>query len=193
MFSAAHPYGNGANAGTFRNILGGSFGTADDDLNAISLQFALDIQKAELRLQNANLVNTPSKYLLLVSRSLSQVAREILNTAGNQVGVYSGTGTNAAQLNTFSFKGNIVEIVEMPQLGMTLKDGTAVGTGDYWFVLNAENAQLAAAMRMITLYDAEVEVYENHSNKNSYVSIDLGFAVDHYGAESYIVGSRGTA
>jgi len=162
-------------------------------LNATSLQFALDLHKAELKLQNADFVDSPQVYKLYVSRALATTARSILNTPGSQAGVYAGTGNNANLANTFGFNGNMVEIVELPELGSILKDGTVVGSNNYWFVHNQEFSTIAAAMRMITLYDAEVEVYENHSNKNTFVSVDLGFAIDHYGAESFIVGSRGTA
>ena len=51
---------------------------------------------------------------------------------------------------------------------------------------------MASAMRFITLYDAEVNVYTNDSNNNTYVSMDMGYAVDHYGLESFVIGSRGT-
>jgi hypothetical protein len=51
---------------------------------------------------------------------------------------------------------------------------------------------MASALRFITLYDAEVRVFENHDNGKTYVGIDMGYAVDHYGLESFIVGSEGT-
>lgn len=192
LFSASHPYGQGANAGTFQNVLGGSYGTLNDDLNATSLQAALNVLK-NTRLQNGDRVDTPSTYKLLVSRANAVTARALLNTAGNQVGIYAGTGSNAALLNTFSFQGNKVEIVEVPYLGATKKDGTTVGTDAMWFLMNAEGANLAGAMRVIKLYDAEIGAYTNDSNSNSYIKIDMAFAVDHFGAEPFIVGSQGTA
>lgn len=187
MFSASQPYKDGTES--FSNLLS----TADGALTAITLQDAIDKQKTALRLQNGDRVMTPSVYKLIVSRENAVTARSILNTAGNQVGVYSGTGNNAAQLNTFSFNGNIVEVVENGFIGYVKKDGVAVGTDAYRFVLNADAAAMASAMRFITLYDAEVSVYQNDSNNNTYVSLDLGYAVDHYGLESFIIGSRGTA
>ena len=187
LFSSAHPYKDGAES--FSNLLS----TPNDALDATSLQDAIDKQKTALRLQNGDRVMTPSVYKLIVSRENAVTARAILNTAGNQVGVYSGTGSNAAQLNTFSFNGNVVEIVENGFIGYEKKDGTKVGTDSYRFVLNADAAAMASAMRFITLYDAEVSVYQNDSNNNTYVSLDLGYAVDHYGLESFIVGSQGSA
>jgi hypothetical protein len=187
LFDSAHPY----KAGTlsFSNL--GS--TPDDNLTATSLQAAIDAHKSSLRLQNGDRVLSPGSYKLIVSRALAVTARGILNTAGNQVGMYSGTGSNAMQMNTFSFNGYKVEIVENPFIGYTKLDGTALGTDAYWFLLNDTAASMAGAMRYITLYDAEVEVYENKDNKQTFVSIDMGSTVDHYGLESYITGSRGTA
>jgi len=192
LFSTAHPYGQGGVAGTFSNVLGGSYGTADTALSATTLQQMLSIHKAQLRLQNGDRVDSPDKYTLMVSRVGAVTARSILNTTGNQVGVYSGTGSNAAQLNTFSFNGNIVELVELPYLGSTKQDGTVIGADTYYFLLNKPYASLAGAMRLIKLWDAEVRVYQNDSNGNTFVAMDMGFAIDHYGLESYITGSRGT-
>lgn len=184
LFAADHPYGEGANAGTFSNVISGA-------LTAITLQNALNAHKSALRLQNGDRVDTPSVYKLYVSRAGAVNARQILNTAGNQVGIYSGTGTNAMQLNQFSFQGNKIELVELPFLGTTKKDGTTVGTDVMWFLCNAEMAEAARAFRVIKLYDAEVGAYTNESNKKSYITLDFSEAVDHYGAESYIVGSTG--
>jgi hypothetical protein len=184
LFDANQPYKNGT--ATFSNLLT----TPNLPLSTASLQDALDKQKSSLRLQNGDRIMTPSVYKLIVSRENAIEARRILNTAGNQVGVYSGTGANAQQLNQFSFEGNIVEICENAFIGYTKTNGSQVGTNGNWFLLNADGASMASAMRFITLYDAEVNVYQNDSNNNTYVSLDLGYAVDHYGLESFIVGSQ---
>jgi hypothetical protein len=184
LFSAAHPYKVGTEA--FSNLLS----TPNGALTAITLQDAIDKHKTALRLQNGDRVMTPSVYKLVVSRENAVEARKILNTAGNQVGVYSGAGANAQQLNQFSFNGNIVEVCENGFIGYTKADGSTVGTDGNWFLLNADGAAMSSAMRFITLYDAEVNVYQNDSNNNTYVSLDLGYSVDHYGLESFIVGSQ---
>lgn len=186
LFSAAHPYKDGAN--TFSNLLS----TADGVLNSTRLQDALDAHKSRLRLQNGDRVETPSTYKLIVGRELAVTARQILNTTGNQVNILSGTGSNSANVNQFAFNGNMVELVENPFVGYVKADGSTVGTEDNWFLLNGEAASMASAMRFISLYDAEVNVYTNDSNNNTYVSLDMGYAVDHYGLESFTVGSRGT-
>lgn len=193
LFSASHPYGSGVTAGTFQNVLGGSYGTLNDDLNATSLQAALNVHKQSLRMQNGDRIDTPSKYILLVPRALAVTARSLLNTAGNQVGVYAGTGSNASLLNTFSYQGNTVEIMELPYEGGKKKNGTTVGSDTQWFLLNAEGAEMASAMRKITLWDAEFGTYTNDSNKTSYVTVDMAFTIDHFGLEAFVVGSLGTA
>jgi hypothetical protein len=188
LFSASHPYGQGINAGTFQNVLGGTgLGTLNGVLNATNLQGALQVQKTQLRMQNGDRVDTPSKYILLVSRANAVTARSILNTAGNQVGVYAGTGSNAALLNTFSYQGNTVEIMELPYLGGKDKSGNTIGSDAMWFLLNAEGAEMARAMRKITLWDAEFGTYVNESNKKSFVTVDMAFTVDHFGAEAFVV------
>jgi hypothetical protein len=184
LFDANQPYKNGT--ATFSNLLT----TPNGALTAITLQDAIDKHKTALRLQNGDRVMTPSVYKLIVSRENAVEARKILNTAGNQVGVFSGTGNNAQQLNQFSFNGNIVEVVENGFIGYTKTDGSSVGDDGNWFLLNGDGAAMASAMRFITLYDAEVNVYQNDSNNNTYVSLDLGYSVDHYGLESFIVGSQ---
>jgi len=190
LFSASHPYGNGVTAGTFSNLLT----VADKAFDAawVQLQDAIDIHKSTLRLQNGDRVEIPTKYTLVVSNKLATTARKVLNTAGNQVNVYSGTGSNAAQLNQFSFNGNQVELVENPFLWFTKKDGTVVGSEQYWFLMNSEAIAMAEALKEITLYPAEVNTYVNDSNNQMFVSLDMGKAYDHYGLESFIVGSRGT-
>lgn len=158
----------------------------------MQLQDAIDIHKSVLRLQNGDRVEIPSKYTLIVSNKLATTARKVLNTAGNQVGMYSGAGSNSAQLNQFSFNGNTIELVENPFLGYKREDGTTVGTEDYRFLANSEAIAMAEALKEITLYDPEVTAYTNDSNNQMFVSLDMAIAFDHYGLESFIVGSKGT-
>jgi hypothetical protein len=194
LINTAHPYGQGAGAGVFSNALGGiNPWIADDDLNATSLQAAIDIHKSGLRLQNGDRVEIPTKYTLIVSNKLATTARKILNTAGNQVGTFAADGSNSSALNQFSFDGNRIEIVENPFFGYIREDGTTVGTETMWFLVNTEALEMAEALREITLYDVEATSYVNDSNNQMFVSVDMGMAFDHYGAESFIVGSKGTA
>lgn len=96
-------------------------------------------------------------------------------------------------MNQFSFDGNKIEIVENPFFGYIREDGTAVGTETMWFLVNTEALEMAEALREITLYDVEATSYVNDSNNQMFVSVDMGMAFDHYGAESFIVASKGTA
>jgi hypothetical protein len=194
LFSASHPYGVGMAAGTFQNVLGGgtTFGTLNGVLNAANLQGALNVMKTSVRLQNGDRVDTPSKYILGVSRANAVTARGLLNTAGNQVGMYAGTAANSTLVNTFSYQGNTVEILELPYLGGKKSDGSPVGLDTMWFLMNAEGAEMAGALRKVSLYDAEFWTYTNDSNKMTYVTVDMAFAIDHFGAEAFIVGSQWT-
>lgn len=130
---------------------------------------------------------TPGSYQLVVSRELATTAREILNTAGSRATTYAADGSNSAKLNTFDFEGNTVEIVELPFIGYTKRGWGTVGSDADWFVLNSEAISRAGAARIISLYDADVRVWENYDNGNTMVWVDMGFAVDHYGLESYAV------
>jgi hypothetical protein len=192
LFASTHPYLEGT--ATFQNILGGSYGTLDDDLNATSLQHALNVHKSAIFLQNGNRVDTPSKYTLMVSRKLAVTARQILNTKGTQVSMFSGAGSNATQVNQFNFDGNVVEILENPFLGA--KDGRSgetIGSEDMWFVINAEAMKEAKALRKVILQSPKMTVWTNNSNKNTITDLVCKADFVHIGAESFIVGSKGTA
>lgn len=82
MFASTHPFNRALSGamGTYRNILGGSFGTADDGLDATSLQLAIDIHKTELKTYIGDRVGMPQTYILVVGRGLATTARNILNT-----------------------------------------------------------------------------------------------------------------
>lgn len=193
LFANTHPYADGTL--TFQNILGGAteFGTADKVLSATSLQNALNVHKSGIFLQNGNRVETPNKWTLMVSRKLAVTARSILNTAGNQVTTFSGTGSNATQLNTFSFEGNMVEILENPFLwSKDVRTGETLGTEDMWFLINTEGMKSAKALRKVILQDPKVSIWTNQSNKNTITDIVCKADFLHVGAESFIVGSNGT-
>lgn len=193
LFANTHPYAEWT--ATFQNILGGAgeFGTADKVLSAISLQNALNVHKSGIFLQNGNRVNTPNKWTLMVSRKLAVTARSILNTKGTQVSMFSGTGSNATQINQFNFDGNVVEILENPFLGAKdTRTGEVVGSEDMWFLINTEGMKEAKALRKIILQDAKVSVWTDHSNKNTITDIVCKADFIHVGAETFIVGSKGT-
>lgn len=192
LFASTHPYAEGT--ATFQNILGGSYGTLDDDLNATSLQAALNVHKSGIFLQNGDRVDTPAKFTLMVSRKLAVTARALLNTKGTQVSMFSGTGSNATQVNQFNFDGNVVEILENPYLGAQDKrSGETIGTETMWFLINQEGMKAAKALRKVILQNPKVSVWTNNSNKNTITDIVCKADFLHVGAESFVVGSLGTA
>jgi hypothetical protein len=179
---------------SFSNTLNGSGQTPDKALSATSLQWALDNHKTVLRMQNGDFVgNAAGKYELRVPRALEQTARVILQQNNDTKFMFAGTGSNANLLNTFTFKGNVVELKVIEPLGRTLKDGSVLGSSTMWFLVNPEIINEGKAFRHITLWGENVETHYDFDTKNYFASIDLSFAVDHYGAQYGIVGSRGTA
>lgn len=130
---------------------------------------------------------------MVVGLANEVVARNILQTPGNMVGMYSGAGSNAMTLNTFSYKGNRVRLVVIPQIGEAMEDGTTLGNAYNWFVLNPRFLKDALALRAFKLYDTVMKNYENDDNDDLAVSIRGSFAVDHYAAEAGIYGSSATS
>lgn len=193
LWDTDQPYGQGAGAGTFRNVLGGSYGTLNSAFSTTNLQYMLDMHKAELRLQNGDRVDSPSSYKLLTSRVNAVTVREVLNTAGNSAGVYSGAANNSAELNTFNFNGNKVEIVEVPDLGRTKKDGSVVGADTHYYLVNTDAARQAMALRVLPIIRNEVDMWYEENTKTTYVSLYDYYAMDHYGFESFATASQGTA
>lgn len=192
LFDTDHPYNNGAS--TFRNVLGGAYGTLNDNLSATSLQNALDILKLETKTQRGHKVMKPSgSYTLIIPTELEVTAGTVLNTAGTSAGIYSGTGSNAALLNTFYFAGNKVTFISNPWFNYTTAEKGTIGNGTNWFLMNAEQMKEQRALRYISLNEGEFEVWYDEHTKNRYASMYHACAFDHFGAEAYIVGSLGTA
>lgn len=170
---------------TFRNVLT----TPNQSLSSSSLQDALNIHKTELRYNNWYRVEQPRwAYQLWCGRKLAVTARWILNTGDNKAGIFSGTWNNANQLNTF----NMVEIVEIPLMWDTDKNGNSIWSDTMWFLVNMDMLRTIKWFRMITLYDPYIKNYLNEATDSYVVDCRLWFAIDHYGAESCIVWSQGT-
>ncbi len=190
LFSTAHPFLQGISiASTFRNVLGGSYGTQDDDLNATSLQHALNLHKVGLRLNNGDRTMRPTKYTLMCGYGLETTARGVLNDGS----MFAGTGSNANLLNTFNFKNNTVELLAHPVIWMYDKTNTQIGLDSHWYLVNAEAAREAAALRHIVLNPGELTTWIDEDTGTRYVKFYESYAFDHYGMEAYVVGSKGTA
>lgn len=185
LFSLTHPVRDGTL--TFANVA-----PTNIAFSATNLQVAIDILKTGVRNENGYKVQGPRGfYKLYVGMDLAVTARQVLNTAGNQVGVYSGINNNANQLNQFSFMGNLVEIVEIPRLGDVDTNGQAIGTEATWFLTNPRYLQTSKGFKTISLYDPEIKNYLNNDTDGFVIDARLGFAVDHFGAEAGIFGSKG--
>lgn len=191
LFSDSHTYRGWTK--NFRNILWGSFGTANTALADASLQNALDIHKQELRMENGHRVISPDTYMLMIPRELEVTAGEILNTDGHSAWLYSGQGTNSNEINSFYFKGNKVAYMTNPFIGYESDEFGSIGAGTNWFVINPNAMRQNKALRYGVLNPGEVESFYDPQTKNHFVTYYHTCAFDHYGAESYIVGSEGTA
>jgi hypothetical protein len=186
LFSASHPYLNGA--AVFSN-------TSSNSLTDTNLQTALNVLKTGVRAQNGKFIGG-NEFTLVVGRALAVTARSILQTTGNTVGMYASAGVTTTRdtlLNTFSYKGNIVRLLEIDMIGELLNDGTTLGNAYNWFVLNPKYLQSKKALRYFELYPTVLKSYMNDDNDDMYVSVRSSCAVDHYYAEAGIYGSNATS
>ena len=170
-------------------------------LTSARLQAGLDQAKGML-FDNGHRVGQPKgeAYKIFVSTVNAVTARQILNTEGSQAGMFSAradSGTNVQYsgsiVNQYNFKGNLVEVVELDILGTYDNTGTAIGTNDYWFLMNARYIREAKALRYIDLYPIKVNTYFVDDTNNEVADIRMGLAVDHYGAELGLFGSVGSS
>lgn len=192
LFDTDHPY-TGWGGGTFRNVLGWDFWTLNDGLDATALQYAIDILKTETKTQRGHKIIKPDVYTLLVPTELEVTAGSILNTAGTSAGIYAGTWSNANLINTFYFNGNKVRFVSNPYIGHTTNEKWTLGAATNWFVINGRWMKDQRGLRYIVLNEGELETFYDPKTKDYFVSYYHACAIDHYGAEAYIVGSQGTA
>lgn len=192
LFDTDHPY-TGGGGGTFRNVLGGDYGTLNDGLDATALQFAIDILKSETKTQRGHKIIKPDHYTLVVPTELEVTAGGILNTAGTSAGIYAGTGSNANLVNTFYFNGNKVMFVSNPYIGYTTNEKGTLGADTNWFVVNGRGMKDQRGLRYIVLNEGELETFYDPKTKDYFVSYYHACAIDHFGAEPYVVGSQGTA
>lgn len=186
LFSTTHPYSNGAS--TFSNY-------TTNSLTDTNLQTGLTALKTGVRAQNGKFI-AGGEFTLVVGKVNAVNARNILQTTGNTVGIYAGVGTTTTRdtvLNTFSYKGNIVRLLEIDFLGEPLNGGLTLGNQYNWFLLNTKAIRSQKCLRAFELYPTKLKSYVNDDNDDMYVSIRSSFAVDHYGLESYAYGSFATS
>lgn len=191
LFDTDHPYNAGAS--TFRNVLGGSYGTLDDNLSATSLQNALDIHKLELKTQRGYNTIIPEAYTLIIPRALEATAGGIINSPTQVAGMYAGTGSNSSLVNTFYFDNNKIKFVVNPFIGMVTQEKGTIGATTNWFLANTELLKDQKALRYSVLNEGEFEMWYDEHTKQRYASYYHACSFDHYGAEVGLVGSQGTA
>ena len=197
LFATDHPVK--AKPGvTFDNTIAGAIaaiGAGGYDVTANRAVIAAAIQKYKTGMycMNGYRVKTPSVFQLLVPRALESAAREALNTAGSQAGVYSGVGTNANALNLFSFQGSAVEIVVLDMLGEYDENGAKIGgtnADKMWFLLNREEALKFKAFRIFTLWSNQIKMYQNDATDAFITKLTVHFGCDAFNAE-YAMGYAG--
>lgn len=198
LFSASHPILS--TGGTFSNVLS----TIDKVISKDRLQTAIDQLKTWVKLQNGKFVKQgPAPvYHLELGTTLAVTGRQILNTYGKSTGMYSGAygaasnSSNSNQINQFYFEGNLVEIVEIPNLGDIVDSsygyGSVLGAQTYWFVTNPFALDRLGALKRFEDYAPRMKNYEKFDNDTFVVDIRANVGVDHYYAECAMVGSRGT-
>lgn len=189
LFDTDHPYDNSAS--TFRNVLGGSYGTLNKVLSATSLQDMLDILTYGTRMANGDYVTIPDYFTLIIPRQLRVTAGSIINSPNQVAGAFAGTGSNSSLVNTFYFNENKVKFVVNSFLGTNTKKGL-IGSDTGYYLMNAEAAKEQRALRYLTLNDGELEMWYDQNTKNRYVSYYHACAFDHFGAEPFVAGSLGT-
>lgn len=192
-FSVTAPFGAGSPAGdgkalfasdhivkktgaTFSNVI-----PAWSFLTATTLEAAIQQYKTTIYSQNGRRIRTPDIFTLLVPRALETTARKILNSGGDQAGVYAGTGSNANLLNVFSFQGSKVRLVILDMIGEDYFGATIGGTNGekMWFLLNDEYARQTGAFRMFRLWDNEITVWKDDETDSMYTKLTTHFGMQH--------------
>ncbi len=124
-----------------------------------------------------------SVYSLIVSSENEANARKILNDGSNFAAALSDTETNnSVTSNIFQWDGFRVELLVLDTLNQPSVSWT-VGTATAWFLLNKTAASEMEAFRFLTLFNDEVDMYEDKATKVLYVDIDLSATTDHYQSE----------
>lgn len=80
---------------------------------------------------------------------------------------------------------------EYELLGDYDKHGNQIGTANMWFLRNPLYCQRTKCFKMIKLYEPLVQNYKSDDTDTQVVDIRIGYAVDHYGAECGVFGSKG--
>lgn len=181
LFSASHLVKK--TGGTFSNLI-----TAGQTLSATNLETWIQSYKTQVKTANGYRIKTPDVFDLLVPRALETTARKILNSSGDQAGIYAGTGSNANLLNVFSFQGSKVRLTVLDMLGEISSDGvTKIGGANadtMWFLMNKEYALTYKAFRLFKLWDNEIKMWQDDETDSFYTKVTTHFGVEHFNPEA---------
>lgn len=163
-----------------------------------TLQNALNVMKNVVKLENGYKPDRPADGVwdLVVSSLVAPIARRLLNeTQSGTPLMYSGRSSwpgagNEKETNQFMFQGNKIRLIEIPLLWDTDKHNNMIGTPQMWFLRNSTLCKEIKALKCINLYDPIMKNYQNDDTDAYVVDIRAGFAVDHYGAELVLFGSK---
>jgi len=81
-----------------------------------------------------------------------------------------------------------VALIALESFGQPDVNGVTIWTGTQSFLLDADRLRMSKALRLIKLYDVEIDDYIDQRTKEYVVDCDFAFTVDHFGAEIGIVG-----
>ncbi len=179
LFSAVHPVKSEPGV-TYSNLRAAA-------LSAVELEAAIQAYKTGVKAPSGFRIDTPDTFTLLVPRALETAARKILNSSGDQAGLWAGTGSNANLMNVFSFQGSKVELVVLDMLGETDKAGGKIGGANadaMWFLLNKSYALEYGAFRIFTLWSDEIETWYDNNTKSTFTDLTCHWGVDFYNPEA---------
>jgi hypothetical protein len=183
FFSASHPIGD---LGTVQSnlVTGSSYTNVATGIS--QLQAHLDLHR-KMRLDNGQKpILTSDGFRLICSRERETFWRLVLNDGSS----FSGQGTNANQLNQFRFKGNMIELVVVPMIGESDSSGIAMGTTDYYFVINTGAVKLLKTLKTYRLYNPHIKTYEDNKTDSYVTSLRAIVGADTYGAELTVTGCQ---
>lgn len=180
LFSASHVVKK--DGSTYSNLI-----TAGDVLTSANLEKWIQNYKTTVKTPNGYRIKTPEIFDLLVPRALETTARKILNSSGDQAGIYAGTLNNSELLNVFSFQGSKVRLTVLDMIGEIGMDGSKIGgtnADTMWFLLNKEYALRYKAFRIFRLWDNEITMFKNDETDSLFTKITTHVGVEHFNPES---------
>lgn len=174
LFSASHIVKK--TGATFDNLCTGA-------LSATTLESTIQKYKTAIYSPNGYRIRTPDVFTLMVPRALETTARKILNSGGDQAGIYAGTGNNSALLNVFNYQGSKVKLVVLDMVGEKRGDGTTIGNDAMWFLANTPYNLQYKSFRVFSIWDKEVENWRNDETGAFFTKISTYFTADAFNAE----------